>query len=105
MNRTEAMDSVNVRYSGPCEGMGNAISSPGELEVLTKRLHAMLSEVSEIRGVAGRTADRLFGGGDAECGHDKPCRSGQIGEMEDALESLLDELGDLRTQVERLARL
>lgn len=105
MNHTEAMDSVNVRYSGSVEGRGNTIATPGELEALTKRIHAMASEADEIRGIAGRTADRLFGGGNAECGSESPCRSGQVGAMEDALDTLSSELSDLRAQVERLARL
>lgn len=105
MNHTEKMDPVNVRYSGSTEGLASATSSPGELEQLTNRLHKLTAEASDIRGTAGRAADRIFGGSDGDCGQAKPCRSGQLGEMEDALESLSEELSDLRTQVERLARL
>lgn len=108
MSREEVRE-PSVGYANVIGGQyaakGMSIATPGELEALTKRIHALTSEAGEIRGIAGRTADRLFGGGNAECGSESPCRSGQVGEMEDALDTLSRELSDLHVQVERLARL
>jgi hypothetical protein len=104
MSIGENMDYANA-IGGQFPAKGQSIAAPGELEALTKRIHVMASEADEIRGIAGRTADRLFGGGNAECASESPCRSGQVGEMEDALDTLSRELSDLRAQVERLARL
>lgn len=79
----------------------------GDMQQSISRLRKLSSEIEGVCESVRNTADQMFGRRPEPCGSDEcqPCAEGQVNELGSLIDNLFEEVGSLRDQVERLARL
>lgn len=105
--RHTALAASQARVGGsPPSRVTTAVQAP--LHAIQDRINGAAQRISHIAELLGGHADRAFGErpeADSSTGQMRPCRSGQVGAIEDSLDLLEESISRLDAQADRNCRL